>query len=136
MKDCIFCKIVAGDIPSYKVYEDDRYFAFLDISQVNNGHILLIPKKHVRWVWDIPKIGEFFQVAKKMVLKVQEVTRKDFVFTQTIGRLVPHAHLHIVPETEGNLESVIEAWGEALEKRKVSPERMKELAKMFRLEEG
>jgi diadenosine tetraphosphate (Ap4A) HIT family hydrolase len=54
MKDCIFCKIISGEIPSHKVYEDENFLAFLDIHPQSPGHIQVIPKKHFRWVWDLP----------------------------------------------------------------------------------
>ena len=62
MENCIFCKIVSGEIPSYKVYEDNEFMAFLDVRPLNLGHTLVIPKKHYRWVWDVPNIGEYYEV--------------------------------------------------------------------------
>ena len=58
MQDCIFCKIVAGEIPCRKVYEDDNFLAFFDVRPLNLGHTLVIPKKHCRWVWDVDNIDE------------------------------------------------------------------------------
>lgn len=133
MSDCIFCKIVAGDIPNYKIYEDDKYLAFLDITQVTDGHALLIPKKHCRWVWDIDDIGEFFEIAKKIVGNIQKVSGEDFVMSLMWGRDVHHAHLHLVPSTGGSLELVAAGWREALEARKLVPEEMKKIADKFRL---
>lgn len=133
MTDCIFCKIVEGSIPSYKIYEDSKYLAFLDISQVTDGHTLLIPKKHCRWVWDIDDIGEFFQVAKKIVKNMQKVTGEDFVMSLMWGRDVHHGHLHLVPSTSGSLELVAAGWREALEARKLPSEEMKKVAEKFRL---
>lgn len=125
--------IVAGEIPCYKIYEDEKYLAFLDISQVNDGHTMLIPKEHVRWVWDLEPVGEFFEVAKKIVSRMREVTGRDFVFTQTIGQLVPHAHFHMLPEREGSLDSVLAAWAEAREARKLTPEEMAKIQNEFKL---
>lgn len=133
MSDCIFCKIVEGGIPSYKVYEDARYLAFLDISQVTDGHTLLIPKKHCRWVWDIEDIGEFYKVAKRIVKNIQKVTGEDFVMSLTWGRDVHHAHLHLVPSTTGSLEMVAAGWREALEARKLESSEMKKIAEKFKL---
>ena len=64
--DCIFCKIVAGEIPSHKVYEDSDYLAFLDIRPLNPGHTLVVPKKHYRWVWDDPDIGKYYQAVGRV----------------------------------------------------------------------
>ncbi len=66
MQDCIFCKIVNGEIPSNKVYEDEKFLAFLDINPLSPGHTQVIPKEHYRWVWDVPNIGEYFEVVKKI----------------------------------------------------------------------
>lgn len=133
MAECIFCKIVAGEIPSYKIYEDAHYLAFLDISQVTSGHMLLIPKKHYRWVWDIEEIGEFFTVAQKIVRHIQNVVADDFVMSLMWGRDVHHAHLHLVPPTTGSLELVAAGWREALEARKTSPEEMVKIVEKFKL---
>lgn len=134
MTECIFCKIVAGEIPSYKVYEDDKCLAFLDITQVTDGHTLLVPKKHCRWVWDIEDIGKFFQVAKKIVKSMQKVTGEDFVMSLMWGRDVHHAHLHLVPSSTGSLELVAAGWREALEARKLGNVEMGEIAEKFRLD--
>ena len=65
-KNCIFCKIVAGAIPSHKVYEDDKFLAFLDIHPLAPGHVQIIPKNHYRFVWDVPNAGEYFEITKKL----------------------------------------------------------------------
>lgn len=133
MNDCIFCKIVRGEIPAYKVYEDEESLAFLDITQVVDGHTLLIPKKHVRWVWDTNETV-FFGAAKKIVSKMQEVTGEEFVMSITLGLMVPHAHLHLLPSnTEGNLDLVFEAWEKAKAARKLPSEKLSELAEKFRV---
>lgn len=133
MADCIFCKIVNSEIPSYKIYEDKDYLAFLDLSQVTNGHTLLIPKKHYRWVWDIEKIGQYFETAQKIVANFKKVTGDDFVMSLMWGRDVHHAHLHLVPSTTGSLELVAAGWREALEARTLSPEEMTKIVQKFKL---
>ncbi len=60
MNDCIFCKIVSGDIPAHKIYEDEKYLAFIDIHPQTPGQVQVIPKEHYRWVWDMPNVGEYF----------------------------------------------------------------------------
>lgn len=134
MSDCVFCKIVSGNLPSYKIYEDDSYLAFLDLTQVTDGHMLLIPKTHYRWVWDIENIGEFFEVAQKIVKNIQKVTKENFVMSLMWGRDVHHAHLHLVPSSQGSLELVAAGWREALEARKLAPEKMKEIANRYKLD--
>lgn len=98
MTDCIFCKISKGEIPSYKIYEDDNFFAFLDINPVNFGHTLLIPKDHYRWVYDVPNFGQYWQVAQKIALAIQKSYLKpDYISFLTMGNEVEHAHIHIIP---------------------------------------
>lgn len=96
---CIFCKIVAGEMPSFNVYEDENYLAFMDIFPRTKGHTLVIPKKHYRWVYDVPNFGEYFEIAKKVAMNVQNVVKSRFISFVTVGEEVPHAHIHILPQT-------------------------------------
>ncbi|PIV68110.1 MAG: hypothetical protein COS07_05265, partial [Candidatus Aenigmarchaeota archaeon CG01_land_8_20_14_3_00_37_9] len=75
MNDCIFCKIVKGDIPCFKVYEDEKFLGFLDIKPLNPGNSLLITKEHYRWVYDVPGFGNYWEAAKKLALATQKVVR-------------------------------------------------------------
>lgn len=102
MNDCIFCKIVKGEVPSHKVYEDDHYFAFLDINPLNPGHTLVIPKEHLRWVWDDPSIGVFMEAAQKVANAQREAFNTDQIVSLIFGEEVPHAHIWLVPRTEGD----------------------------------
>ncbi len=90
MKDCIFCKIVRGEIPCHKIYEDDGFLAFLDINPQSPGHTQVIPKKHYRWVWDLPparaggaqagvpgNIGDYFGVVQKIALAQRKAFNND-----------------------------------------------------------
>ncbi len=95
--DCIFCKIVKGEIPSHKIYEDDNYVAFLDIEPHIEGHTLVIPKKHHRWVYDVEDIGGYWEAVKKVTNKLQEKLSPSFVSYYTYGMDVPHAHVHVLP---------------------------------------
>ncbi len=96
MDDCIFCKIVKGEIPSYKIAEDDEFLAFLDISQIAQGHTLVIPKTHYPLIFDVPNIGEYFKFVKKVGNHFRELGYK-YVDTLTMGRMVEHAHVHLIP---------------------------------------
>lgn len=100
MDKCIFCKIAQGEIPSTKVYEDDKFFAFLDINPESEGHTLLIPKDHYVWMQDAPDeiISEIFVVAKQLMKKLIEEKKCEFVRIKVIGKDVPHFHIHLVPE--------------------------------------
>lgn len=103
MENCIFCKIVKGEIPCYKVYEDDLFLAFLDINPVTAGHILLIPKKHYRWVYDVFEFDKYWKVAKKIALSIKKSSLKpNFVTFLTMGNEVPHAHIHIIPRNNSD----------------------------------
>lgn len=95
--NCIFCKIVKGEVPSYKVYEDKNYLAFLDINPQSPGHTQLITKEHYRWVWDTPNTGEYFEVAKKIAKAQQKAFETDFILSKIIGDEVEHAHIWVFP---------------------------------------
>ncbi len=97
MENCIFCKIIAGEIPCYKVYEDDNFLAFLDINPQSPGHTQVIPKKHIRWVWDVTNVGEYFEVVRKIALAQQKAFKTDWILSKIVGEDVPHAHIWIFP---------------------------------------
>lgn len=104
MNDCIFCKIVNGDIPSYKIYEDDRVFAFLDIKPLSKGHTLVLPKEHFENVFDIPKdlYAYMFEVAKNISANIKEKYQPEGIFInqnngEMAGQSVLHIHIHVKP---------------------------------------
>lgn len=98
-QDSIFTKIIKGEIPCHKVYEDDQTLAFLDINPIQPGHTLVIPKKQVEFVWDMedPDYLAVMQTAKKVARRIKEVLQPKYVGEQIVGVDVPHAHVHIVP---------------------------------------
>jgi histidine triad (HIT) family protein len=103
MDDCIFCKIVRNEIPSFKVYEDENFLGFLDINPFSKGHTILIPKNHYRWVYDVPNFGEYWQIAQKIALNIKNSSLKpEYISFLTIGNEVPHAHIHIIPRNEND----------------------------------
>lgn len=117
--ECAFCKIIAGDIPSKKVYEDEEAFAFLDINPRNPGHTLVIPKKHYDTLFDVPagEAGKLFEVVKKIAAAVKSGVKADGVSisqsnSRAAGQLVPHLHFHVIPRfnNEGpiGLEGVLQ----------------------------
>lgn len=106
MEDCIFCKIAKREIPSYVVYEDDTYMAFMDVFPRVKGHALVIPKMHYRWVYDVPAFGEYFQTAKKIGVKIRETMGADYISFITMGEEVPHAHIHILPQQRGEIHGI------------------------------
>jgi len=97
MEDCIFCKIVKGEIPSYKVYEDENFFAFIDINPESPGHVQVIPKEHYRWVWDLPNVGEYFEVVRKIAKAQQKAFNTDWILEKIVGEDVYHAHIWVYP---------------------------------------
>jgi histidine triad (HIT) family protein len=99
---CIFCDIVNGKIPSNKIYEDDDFIAFLDIRPLNLGHCLVIPKKHHRWVWDVPDVGKYFEVARKVARALKNIFQIKQVKSVVLGDEVPHAHVWLIPAFEGD----------------------------------
>jgi histidine triad (HIT) family protein len=111
MSDCIFCKIVNGEIPSAKVYEDEHVYAFLDISQVTKGHTLVIPKKHTPNVFEIEseEAGNLFAAVPKIANAIKKAYEpKGLNLLQNNGEFayqsVFHLHIHLIPrydETDG-----------------------------------
>jgi len=99
MEDSIFTKIINGDIPSHKVYEDDQVMAFLDIHPVTTGHTLVVPKKQIEFVWDLDDATyqALQAAAKKIALHLRETLGVNYVGEQIIGVDVPHTHLHLIP---------------------------------------
>jgi histidine triad (HIT) family protein len=106
---CIFCKIIAGEIPAYRVYEDDKVFAFLDIKPVHPGHILVIPKKHLTNLEEIDNqdLTDLILVVKEMGALVKNnlnyesynvIVNNDPV----AGQEIPHLHFHIIPRVAGD----------------------------------
>lgn len=95
----IFSKIVAGEIPCYKVYESDKFLAFLDIAPMSPGHTLLIPKEEVDYIFDVDDttLSEMTLVAKKIAKGIQKVIPCKRVGLAVIGLEVPHAHIHLIP---------------------------------------
>jgi len=99
MAETIFSKIINGEIPAHKVYEDDRTLAFLDIHPVQPGHTLVIPKTEVDHVWELSSedYAALMNTAKKVAIRLQKIMGTKRVAVQVIGFDVPHAHIHLIP---------------------------------------
>lgn len=99
MNDSIFTKIIRGDIPSHKIYEDAHVYAFLDINPVAEGHTLVIPKQQVEFVWDLDDeiYTHLSDAVKKIALHLRERSGAQYIGQQIIGVDVPHAHVHLIP---------------------------------------
>lgn len=107
-KNCIFCKIANKEIPCDKIYEDENFLAFLDISPVSHGHILIIPKKHIVWMQeaDDETISEIFILTKKIMLAVKSGLKCDYIQESVVGNEISHFHIHLIPRyLDDNLPS-------------------------------
>ena len=110
MTSCIFCKIIDGNVPSSKVYEDDICLAFMDIQPVNPGHVLIVPKVHFEDLADLPPdIGaHLFQVAQRIVVSLPKTDIKFegvnlfLAHGEAAGQEVFHVHLHVIPRYQGD----------------------------------
>ncbi|MFC1686308.1 HIT family protein [Nanoarchaeota archaeon] len=109
MEDCIFCQIIKGEIPSDKIYEDDKVFAFLDLNPADAGHTLVIPKKHSKNILETSKedLNAIIETSQMLAGKIMKALgAKGFnIFVNTnkeAGQLVFHTHFHIVPRYEEN----------------------------------
>ena len=120
----IFSRIIAGEIPSYKVAEDDRYYAFLDINPVQAGHTLVVPKHEVDYIFNLSdeEYAGLHLFAKRVAKALEKSVACKRIATAVIGLEVPHAHIHLVPVTnEGDMNFS--------KKQTLPAERMEELAK-------
>ncbi len=109
MEECIFCKIINGEIPSSKVYEDNKVIAFLDTAPVNKGHTLVLPKEHHKDILDTPAetLTELMKVSKKVAKAVMKATGAEGFNLgvnngKIAGQLVMHLHFHIMPRFEND----------------------------------
>ena len=95
----IFSKIIAGEIPSYKVAEDERFYAFLDINPLAKGHTLVVPKREVDYIYDLTdeELAAMHVFAKHVALAIQKAFPCKKVGEAVIGLEVPHAHIHLIP---------------------------------------
>lgn len=129
MQECAFCRIVKTELPAYRVYEDESFVAFLDVRPLNPGHTLVIPKKHYRWVWDIPEVGKYFEIVRHIAKGLQRTMKTEWIVSDIAGVGVAHAHIHLVPRFLGdghgefvNLQNV----------KDLPPERMRTIAENIR----
>lgn len=101
---CLFCKIIEGKLPSYKVYEDEKTLAFLDINPVSDGHVLLVPKYHEQFVENLPEEyhDTLFATVRKLVKPIQDTfdaPASNVMINNgpNAGQIIPHVHVHIIP---------------------------------------
>ena len=104
MNECIFCKIAKKEIPTNKIYEDEKFIAFLDINPVNPGHVLVVPKNHYENIYSAPDeiLCDIGPIVKKIAVAVKKGVSADGINIimnndGAAGQIVPHAHFHIIP---------------------------------------
>jgi histidine triad (HIT) family protein len=104
MEDSIFTKIIKGEIPAHKIYEDDNVLAFLDIHPIVPGHTLVVPKKQVEFIWDLDDedYRKLTDAVKKIALHLRETLDVSYVGEKVVGTDVPHAHIHLIPFNKDN----------------------------------
>ena len=120
----IFTRIIQGEIPCYKVAEDDRYFAFLDINPLTEGHTLVVPKKETDYLFDLDDrtLADMIVFAKRIARKLKEKIECKKVAVVVLGLEVPHAHIHLIPiQDEKDVDF-------HKEKLKLSPEEFRAIA--------
>jgi histidine triad (HIT) family protein len=120
----IFSKIVKGEIPSYKIAENEDYFAFLDINPLKKGHTLVIPKKETDYIFDLEDVSlsGMMLFSKKVALAIKEAIPCNRIAVVVLGLEVPHAHIHLIPMDSMNDVNFKN------KKLKLSPEEFKEIA--------
>ena len=136
MDDCIFCKIVRGDIPCYKVYENDSVIAWLDILPLSKGHLLVVPKNHYQNIHETPEetLCEVMKVARLMANKIKEELHPEAILInqnngEKAGQTIMHYHMHIKPiysDTNCNTEEG--------KRMSLSQEEMKEVEEILKID--
>ncbi len=121
----LFSKIVSGEIPCHKVLESDKFLAFLDIMPIKKGHVLVIPKTEIDYIFDVDDdlLGEMMVFSKKVAKKIAKIHPCNRVGVTVIGLEVPHAHIHLIPMDK------LDDMNFAKEKMKLSTEELTQIAK-------
>ena len=127
----IFSRIIAGEIPSYKIAEDDRYYAFLDINPLTEGHTLVVPKKEVDYIFDLDDetLSGMILFAKKIAAQIGRKIACKRVAVVVLGLEVPHAHIHLIPiQDEKDVDF-------RREKLKLTPDEFRKIAETIAVEQ-
>ncbi len=138
MGDCIFCKIIQGEIPATKVYEDEKVLAFMDINPLNDGHTLIVPKRHAETIFEIDPqdLIATIKVAQKLAIAIKKALDSDGMIVvqlnnKAAGQMVPHLHIHLIPRWEND--------GLQIGKWEIKPgdmEKIKDIAEKIKKEVG
>ncbi|MEG1885885.1 MAG: HIT family protein [Alistipes sp.] len=125
----IFSRIMAGEIPCYKVAEDEKYFAFLDINPLKKGHTLIVPKQEIDYIFDLDDhaLAGMMLFAKKVAAKIKQEIACNRVAVVVLGLEIPHAHIHLIPiDNENDVDF-------RREKLKLTPDEFENIARKLRL---
>ena len=131
MVDCIFCKIVRGEIPCYKVYEDEDFLGFLDLRPLTMGNSLIIPKKHYSWTIDVDDFGKYFKAAKSVGIATKRAFKAEWICFLTLGLEIPHAHIRVIPRYSNDLHNELVDLGKYEEFSQIE---MEKIASQIRVE--
>lgn len=129
MAESIFTKIIKGEIPSYKILEDDRFIAFLDVFPIKKGHTLVVPKAQIDYLFDLDDslLSDLMLFTKKVAQKMEKAIPCERIGVAVIGLEVPHAHIHLVPlDSVGDID-----FGQP--KLKLSSQEMAKIADSIRI---
>lgn len=133
MQGCTFCKIVQGKLYATKVYEDDEFIVFMDKRPINDGHTLVVPKKHYETIFDMSyeEIGKLFSLATKVAKAIVKATNADGLNIgqnngRAAGQIIDHVHVHLIPRFFGDSSK---GWPE---RKYVNRESLEEVAKIIR----
>jgi histidine triad (HIT) family protein len=117
MQDCIFCKIIRGEIPCYKIYENEKVLCFADINPINTGHCLIIPKNHAENLWEISAddLSAVHRTSISIAKAMQSSLNAEGIAVlqlngKSVNQLVMHYHLHLIPRCAGDPEIKLTQW--------------------------
>ena len=139
MEDCIFCKIIKGEIPCFKIYEDDRVLAFADINPINNGHTLIIPRNHSENIWEMSEedLTAIHSASKKIAMAIKASLQPEGMAClqlngRAVNQIVMHYHLHLIPKASDEPELTMTAWELKPGEMKLIEETAKKIAEAVR----
>jgi histidine triad (HIT) family protein len=117
MSDCVFCKIIKGEIPSFKVFEDDTVLAIADINPISRGHVLIIPKRHIENMWEATEeeLVTVMRTAKKLVHAIKDAINPDGLAVlqlngKAVNQVVMHYHFHLIPRSKDEGKLTMTEW--------------------------
>jgi histidine triad (HIT) family protein len=132
---CVFCDIVSGKAPAYKIMEDELSMVILDIHPYAKGHCLVIPKRHVQWWHEMTEdeTVSLFKLAHRAANKIMKTIEPDFVCLYARGKRIPHTHIFLIPTVEGD---VLDRFYGAMEKFQEAPQALAKLKDPEAMEES